>query len=98
MDEHPNMVIICVIHITPSPTDTIVPFVIINLSTKSVFLSKHEILGFSDQTDTDMCEIMTSSALGPLALKVTSQQLENLLPYRESQFNCSPADIWCRER
>ena len=93
MDQQPNMVIMLVIHITLKQTNTIFPFVIINLSTKSVFLSKHNILGFLDQTDTMICEIMTSMALEPLALEVTSEQLENPPPYSEGQFVCSPADI-----
>ena len=46
MDQYPNMEIIPVIHITPMWTDTIIPFIIINLSTESVFLSKHKALGF----------------------------------------------------
>ena len=78
---------------TPKQTDTIVPFVIINLSAKSIFLHRHEILGFLDKTDTEICEIMTSLALEPLAVEVTSEQLENSLPYREDQFISSPADI-----
>ena len=45
MDQYPNMVIIPVIHITPMQTDTIIPFIIIHLSTESIFLSKHEVLG-----------------------------------------------------
>ena len=77
----------------PKLTDTIVPFVIINLSTKSSFLSEHKILGFLDQTDTQICEIRTSSALEPLDVEVTSEQLENPLPYREGQFICSPVHI-----
>ena len=52
MDEYPIMVIIPAIHITPKQIDTIAPFIIINLSTKSIFLPKHEILGLIDQTDT----------------------------------------------
>ena len=42
MDQHPNMVITPVIHIMPMQTDTIIPFIIINLFTESIFLSKHE--------------------------------------------------------
>ena len=87
------MVIIPVNHLTPKQTDTIVPFVIINLYTKSIFLSKHENLGFLDQTDTEICEIMTSLALEPLAIEVTSEQPENPIPYREGNFICSQADI-----
>ena len=68
MAQHPNMVIISAIHITPKQTDTTVLFVIINLSTKYVFLPKHEILGFLDQTDIEFCEIMASLALEHLAL------------------------------
>ena len=41
---------------------------------------------------------MTSFALEPLALEVTPEQLENPSPYKEGQFICSPADIWCIER
>ena len=93
MDQHPNMVIIPVIHITSKQTDTIVSFVIINLSTKSVLLSRHEILGFLDQTDTEIYKIMTSLALEPLALEATSEQPESPSPYREGQFISSPADI-----
>ena len=93
MDQYPNMVIMHVIHIAPKQTNTIVSFVIINLSTESIFLSKCEMLGFLDQTDTDMCEIMTSLAMELLALEVTSEQPESPLSYRESHFICSLADI-----
>ena len=93
MDQQPNVVIIPVMHIIPKQTDTIVPFVIINLSTESAFLSKCEILGILDQTDTEICEITTGLASEPLALEVTSEQLENPSSYREGQFICSPADI-----
>ena len=97
-DQHPNMAIIPVIHITPKQTDTTVPFVLINLSTKSFFLSKCEILGFLDQTDTEICEIMTNLASEPLALDVTYEQLENPSPYREGKFICSPADIFVHRK
>ena len=40
-----------------------------------------------------ICEIITSLALEPLALKVIGEQPENPLPQREGQFICSPADI-----
>ena len=86
MDQYPNMVIIPVIHITPMQTDTIIPFVVINLLTKSIFLSKHKILGFLDQIDTEICKIMTSFTLEPLALEVTSEQAEITLPYREGHY------------
>ena len=36
---------------------------------------------------------MTSSALEPLALEVTSEQPEHPLPYRKGQFICSSAHI-----
>ena len=74
-------------------TDATIPFIIINMSTESIFLSKCEVLGFLDQRDIEICEIMTSSALEPLALEVTAEQPENPLPYREDQLICSPADI-----
>ena len=90
IDQYPNMEFTSVIHITPTQTDTIIPFVIINLSTKFIFLSKHEVLGFLDQTDTEICEIMTCSALEPLALEATAEQPENPLPYREVQFISTP--------
>ena len=93
MDEYPNMVIIPVIHITPMQVDTIIPFTVINLSTESIFLSKCKVLGFLDQTGTEICKVMNSSALEPLPLQVTSEQPENPLPYREGQFICSPADV-----
>ena len=68
MDQNPNMVIILVINIAPMWTDTIIPFITINPSTASTFLFKCEILGFLDLTDTEICEIMTSLALEPIAL------------------------------
>ena len=40
MNQYPNMVVIPVIYITPKQTDTIGPFVIIKLSTESIFPSK----------------------------------------------------------
>ena len=83
MDQYPNMVIIPVIYTTPTQTDTIIPFVVINLSTESIFLSKHKVLGFVDQTAAEICEIMTSLALEPLTLEVTSEQPENTLSFRE---------------
>ena len=93
MDQYPNMVIIPVIHIMPIWTGTIMPFIVTKMSTKSIFLSKCEVFGFLDQTDNEICEIMNSLALEPLPLNVTSEQPENLLPYREGQFVCSPADM-----
>ena len=93
MVQYPNMVNIPVINIPPMWTVAIVPFVVINLSTESTFLSKHEVLGLFDQTDTEICETMTSWVLEPLALEVASEGLENPLPYRKGQFICSPADI-----
>ena len=54
MDQYANIIITPVIHITPEQTDTIVSFVVINLSTKSIFLSKHEMLWFLDQTYWDL--------------------------------------------
>ena len=84
MDQYPNMVIIPIIHITPKQADTISPFIIINLSTKSIFLPKHDSLGFLDQTDTRICDITASFALEPLAVEVTSEQLETSLPYRKA--------------
>ena len=73
LGQYPNMVIMPVIHIMPKQADAVVPFVINNLSTKCIFLAKCEILGFLDQTDTEICEIMTSSASEPLAVEVTSE-------------------------
>ena len=93
MDQYPNMVIIPVIHIMPMQTDTIIPFVIIHLSAESISLSKHEVLGFLEQIDTESCEIMTNTALELLPLEVTAEQPENPLPHREGQFICSPTDI-----
>ena len=84
MDQHPNMVIIPVIHITPKQTDTIDPFFIITLSTESIFLSKSEILGFLDRTNTEICEIMNNMSSKPLALEVTSEQPESPLPCRKA--------------
>ena len=71
MYQYPNMVIIPVIHITPTQTDNIILYVVINLCTDSISLSKPEVLGFLDQTDTEICEIMTSWALEPIAVVVT---------------------------
>ena len=41
----------------------------------------------------EICKIMTTLALEPLAAQMTSEQPENPLPNRENQFFCSPADI-----
>ena len=70
MDQYRNMVIIPVIHITPMQIDIIIPFIVINLSTESISLSKCKVLRFLDQTHTEICKIMTSSALEVLALEV----------------------------
>ena len=94
MDQYPNMVIMPIIYITPMWTESSIPFIIINLSTESIFHSKCHISGFLDQMDTEICEIMNSLALEPLAVEVTVEQAENPLPYREGQFICSSADIY----
>ena len=44
MDQYSNKVIISGIHITPMQTDTIIPFIVINLPIESIFLSKQEVL------------------------------------------------------
>ena len=93
MDQHPNMAIIPVIQIITMQTDTIIPLIIINLSTESIFLSKCKVLGFLEQVYSEICEIMTSSASEPLALEVTVEYPENPLPQREGQFICSTADV-----
>ena len=53
----------------------------------------HEVLGFLDQIDTELCEITIGSVWEPLALEVRTQLPQNQLPYREGQFICSMADI-----
>ena len=93
MGQYPNLVIIPVIHIMSMQTDTTTPLVIISLSTELNFLAKCEILGFLEQVDTEICEIMTSSDLGLLPLGVTAEQSENPLPYREGQFISFSADV-----
>ena len=45
-DQNPNMVVTLTIHITPKQANTIVPFVLVYLSTESILLSKNKILGF----------------------------------------------------
>ena len=55
LDQYPNMVIIPVIHIMPMWTDATIPFILINQSTKSIFLSKHDILGFLYQIVAEIC-------------------------------------------
>ena len=60
MDWYPNTVVVPVIHITPSWSDTSIPFTIINISTESIFLSKCAVLGFLELVDTEICEITTS--------------------------------------
>ena len=92
-EQYPNMVIIPVIHITPMQTDTIVPFIVSNLSIKPIFLSKCEMLGFLELVDAGICEITTISAMEPLASEVMAEHPKNPLTYREGQFICSPADI-----
>ena len=86
MDQYPNVAVIPVIHITPMWTDIIIPFIVVNLSIKSIFLSKCDVFGIFRHTGTEICKIMTSLALEPLALDLTSEHSENLLPYREGQF------------
>ena len=58
-------------------TDTIIPFITINMSPEPIFLAKHKVLGVLDQTDIEICEVITSSNLEPLALEVTAEQPEN---------------------
>ena len=82
-----------VIHKMPLQIDTTVPFVVINLSTEAIPLSKCEDLDFLEPTDTEICKVMTSIALEPLTFEVTAEHPKNPLPYKEGQFICVPADI-----
>ena len=52
MDWYPNIVVVPVIHIMPKQTETIIPFIVINLSTESIFLSKCEALACLEPIDT----------------------------------------------
>ena len=47
--QYPSMVVMPAIHISPKWTATIILFVLVNLSTESIFLSKNEILGLFGQ-------------------------------------------------
>ena len=81
------------IHIMPRWTDIIIPSIVINMSTKSIFLCKCEGLGCLELIDTEICEITTSSDIEQIVLEVIAEHPENPLPFREGQFICSPADI-----
>ena len=50
MNQYPNIVSIPVIHIMPMGTDTIIPFIITNLSTESIFLSNHKVFNVSNNS------------------------------------------------
>ena len=43
-DQYPNMLVITLIYITPRWTTTIILFIVVNLSTESIFLCKCKIL------------------------------------------------------
>ena len=45
-DQYLSMVVTPAIHITPNQSHAVVPFVLVNLSTESIFQSKNENLGF----------------------------------------------------
>ena len=87
-----------VIHITPRQMYTIIPIVVIILSTESIFLSKCKVLGFLEPMGTEICEIAINAAIESLALEVTAEHPENLLPYSEGKSVCSPADISVHRR
>ena len=57
------MVVMLVIHIMPRWTDAIILFIVINLSTECMFLTKCVILGVLEPLDTQIGEITTSSAM-----------------------------------
>ena len=92
-DQYPNKVVIPAIHITTTQGNTIVQFLLVNLSTDIIFLSKNKILGLLDKSDSEIYEIPTSSASETLTLEVTSKQSENVPQSEEGKFICSPADI-----
>ena len=67
--------------------------VLINLSTKSIFLDKNEILGFLEKVYAKNYEITTNAASDLITLETTKEPFGNVQQQLESKFHCSLADI-----
>ena len=79
-----------------------VPFVVINLSTDSVYLSKGEIMGFMQSQSLDISEITTETSTEPSPILLEEyndieglkeQEKKITLEYTEKKFITSPTDI-----
>ena len=80
------------IHITPKQADTFVPFVLVNLSTESLFLSKNEYLDFLDKID--ICGITTGATSEPFTFEVTAEQPKRVPQSEEGKFIYTSANIF----
>ena len=71
----------------------IIPFLLINLSTESIYLQKKEVMGSLGEINKEICEIVKPTASEPLPLEVITDQGENVQEQEEGRFICSPTDI-----
>ena len=64
-DKYPNLCIIPMIHNVDIHKTENIPFIVINLSTDNVYLSKGEIMGFMQNQSLDISEIVTKTSAEP---------------------------------
>ena len=100
-EEYPNLCIIPIIHNVDIHKTENVPFVVINLSTDDVYLSKGEIMGFMQNQSLDISEIVTETSTEPLPIILEDDDKEVLQKLtgevntenKGKRFITSPANI-----
>ena len=94
-NKYPNLDIIPMIHNVDIYKTEVVPLVVVNLSTDSVYLSKGEIMGFMQSQSLDISEITTETSTEPSPILLEEdndieglkeQQKKITLAYTEKKF------------
>ena len=97
-DEHPQLQIVPTLHKVDNATNTLIPFVMINLGEDYVFLPKGQVVGFLDAEYIDVSEInldIASVTVNMMNIPTTVKEKimtknQNTVP---SDFITSPADV-----
>ena len=90
-ETHPNLVTIPMLHNIEGHEANCVPYIIVNLSQKGIFLSKEQMLGHLEPTSISLEEMTTETSLRETKAPEEIQS-DDMIPL-EKKFITSPADV-----
>ena len=100
VDKHPNLYVIPMIHNMDVHRNEFLPFVIINLASEDISLSKGETMGYMNIQPLEISEILTETSIEPTSIiceinekKDPEKQKEALEEEVEKKFITSPTNI-----